>query len=200
MIHIKDYNNYNTNESKREKIILNGYENWLDIDKQMIFDKEDSKNGIHFDISGEGRNISIRSTDLSSEEKKELLNHIKNKNINENQDLRNTQLNHIKRTWQNVAHQLNSYEYIAITDDQYTEDVFLKTTRNLEKLMLSIKDSKELFEIYLELNNNGIKNLVTRFSSVFDRLEKIAKDDVELNVWDVRKLKQMILDKYEKIK
>jgi hypothetical protein len=65
------------NEGKREKIFLNGYEMWLDRDKMMIFDKEDTKNGIHFDIAGEGDGISIFSQHLTKDEKRQLLDYIK---------------------------------------------------------------------------------------------------------------------------
>jgi hypothetical protein len=65
------------NEGKREKIFLNGYEMWLDRDKMMIFDKEDTKNGIHFDITGEGDGISIFSQHLTKDEKRQLLDYIK---------------------------------------------------------------------------------------------------------------------------
>jgi hypothetical protein len=65
------------NEGNREKIFLNGYEMWLDRDKMMIFDKEDTKNGIHFDIAGEGDGISIFSQHLTKDEKRQLLDYIK---------------------------------------------------------------------------------------------------------------------------
>jgi len=65
------------NEGKREKIFLNGYEMWLDRDKMMIFDKEDTKNGIHFDIAGEGDGISIFSQHFTKDEKRQLLDYIK---------------------------------------------------------------------------------------------------------------------------
>ena len=45
--------NERLNESKREKIFLNGYEFWLDREKQVLYDKEESKNGIHYDSDNE---------------------------------------------------------------------------------------------------------------------------------------------------
>jgi len=73
---IKKFNQF-LNEGKREKIFLNGYEMWLDRDKLMLYDKEESNNGIHFDMSGEGDGISIFSQHLTKDEKRQLLDYIK---------------------------------------------------------------------------------------------------------------------------
>lgn len=67
----------NESNSKREKIFLNGFETWLDREKLMIYDKEQSKNGIHFDIAGEGDGISIFSQHLTKDEKRQLSDIIK---------------------------------------------------------------------------------------------------------------------------
>jgi hypothetical protein len=61
------------NEGNREKIFLNGYEMWLDRDKMMIFDKEDTKNGIHYDTDG----ISVWSSHLTKDERKQLMDYLK---------------------------------------------------------------------------------------------------------------------------
>ena len=76
MSKINNFNNF-LNESKREKIFLNGYEMWLDRDKLMLYDKEQSQNGIPFDIAGEGDGIYIFSNHLTSDEKRQLVNYIK---------------------------------------------------------------------------------------------------------------------------
>jgi hypothetical protein len=60
------------NESMREEIILNGYEQWLDRDKQVIYDSETARHGLTFDVAGEGENIYILSSRLSKTEKDEL--------------------------------------------------------------------------------------------------------------------------------
>jgi hypothetical protein len=75
---IKSFGEFlNESITKREQVFLNGYEYWLDRDKMMIFDKEDTKNGIHFDIAGEGEGISIFSQHLTKDEKRQLLDYIK---------------------------------------------------------------------------------------------------------------------------
>lgn len=66
-----------TNESKREKIFLNGYEMWLDRDKLMIYDSEVSKNGIHFDVAGKGDGIYIHSQHLTKDEKRQISDYLK---------------------------------------------------------------------------------------------------------------------------
>lgn len=61
------------NESKREKIFLNGYECWLDRENLVLYDKEYSKNGLVFDTDG----ISIWSSHLTKDEKRQLLDYLK---------------------------------------------------------------------------------------------------------------------------
>jgi len=53
------------NESKREKLSINGFEWWLDRDVLMIFDKEDSVNG-----------VSIHSKHITPNEKKQIMDFI----------------------------------------------------------------------------------------------------------------------------
>ena len=65
------------NESKREKIFLNGYEMWLDRDKLMLYDKESSEKGIPFDVAGEGDGIYIFSNHLTADEKRQLTDYLK---------------------------------------------------------------------------------------------------------------------------
>lgn len=67
----------NESNSKREKIFLNGFETWLDRDKLMIYDKEESKNGMPFDVAGTGDGISIYSQFLTKDEKRQLADIIK---------------------------------------------------------------------------------------------------------------------------
>lgn len=63
------------NESKKEKITLNGYVHYLDREKQIIYDNEDAKNGIHYDIVYDNL---VRSSSLSKEEAKELQKYLFN--------------------------------------------------------------------------------------------------------------------------
>ena len=65
------------NEGKREKIFLNGYEMWLDREKLMLYDKEDSQHGIGFDVAGEGDGIYIFSQHLTKDEKRQLTDYMK---------------------------------------------------------------------------------------------------------------------------
>jgi hypothetical protein len=74
---VKKFNEF-LGESKRQKISLNGYDMWLDKEKSVIFDSENSKHGLHFDVLGEGDNVYIGSHILSDSEKEELLKYIKN--------------------------------------------------------------------------------------------------------------------------
>ena len=55
-------------EGKREKIFLNGYEMWLDRDKLMLYDKEDSQ---------ECDGIYIFSQHLTKDEKRQLTDYMK---------------------------------------------------------------------------------------------------------------------------
>ncbi len=76
--HIDSFKNFkDIKESKREKVLLNGFEMWLDRDKLMIYDKENSENGIGFDVAGEGDGIYILSQHLTKDEKRQLLDYIK---------------------------------------------------------------------------------------------------------------------------
>jgi hypothetical protein len=69
---------------KRKKIFLNGYEMWIDISKLvssrhiMLFDKEDSKNGIGFDVLGSGY---VNDNHLTKGEQKQLSDYIKSLNL-----------------------------------------------------------------------------------------------------------------------
>lgn len=62
-----------TQEIKREKIFLNGFEFWLDREKKVLYDKEESKNGIPYDDNG----TSLWSSHLTENERQQLLNYIK---------------------------------------------------------------------------------------------------------------------------
>jgi len=66
---------------KREKIILGGYELWVEAkDKYnrclVIYDTDKSKHGIIADVMGTGKNIYISALNLTDVEKKELSNHL----------------------------------------------------------------------------------------------------------------------------
>ena len=60
-------------EQKREKVFLNGYEYWLDREKQVLYDKEDAINGVYYSDDG----VSIWSSHLTKNERQQLLNHIR---------------------------------------------------------------------------------------------------------------------------
>lgn len=63
--------------SKREKVFLNGFEMWLDRERLMLYDKEESKHGTNFDVAGEGDGIYIFSSHLTKDEKKQLTEYLK---------------------------------------------------------------------------------------------------------------------------
>lgn len=50
----------------RKKVFLNGYEYWLDSEKQVFYDKEESTDG-----------ISIWSNHVTKDERRQLLDYIK---------------------------------------------------------------------------------------------------------------------------
>ncbi len=69
----------------REKIYINGYEMWIDrkdYPALIIYDSENSKHGLPVDILGTGNNIWVSSLDLTTVEKKQLIDYIKSNQIN----------------------------------------------------------------------------------------------------------------------
>lgn len=78
---MKKINNFkNFQESNREKIILNGYETWLDRSGYpaiWLYPSETAKNGIPVDVLLDGKRIG--SPDLNDIEKKELLDYLNKK-------------------------------------------------------------------------------------------------------------------------
>ena len=50
---------------------------WLDREKLMLYDKEDSQHGIGFDVAGEGDGIYIFSQHLTKDEKRQLTDYMK---------------------------------------------------------------------------------------------------------------------------
>lgn len=78
---MKKINNFkNFQESNREKIILNGYETWLDRSGYpaiWLYPSETAKNGIPVDVLLDGKKIG--SSDLNDIEKKELLDYLNKK-------------------------------------------------------------------------------------------------------------------------
>ena len=52
---------------------------WLDRDKQVIYDKEYSQHGVHYDVAGDGDGISIFSNHLTKDEKRQLMDYLKNR-------------------------------------------------------------------------------------------------------------------------
>lgn len=69
----------------KEKIILGGYELWVEIDLESrcakIFSVETSKHPIYIDIMGDSKRFWVNSHELNNEEKKELEQYIKSKNL-----------------------------------------------------------------------------------------------------------------------
>lgn len=66
-------------KTKKEKVFINGYEYWIDIEKMVLYDKEESKNGIHYENDG----ISIRSSHLTKDERRQLMDYLKYRLNNE---------------------------------------------------------------------------------------------------------------------
>lgn len=65
-------------EIKRKKIVLGGYEMWVDVERSILFEKETSMYGVVFDVMGTGDGRWINSyNNLTKEESAELLNYIK---------------------------------------------------------------------------------------------------------------------------
>ena len=70
---------------KREKILLNGYEMWLDTSRLessralIICDSETSKHGLIVDVMGTSPYIWLSSQHLTDVEKKQLINHLNGK-------------------------------------------------------------------------------------------------------------------------
>jgi len=63
---IDNFKKFILNESKKEKIFINGFEYYLDRDNLLIYNKEDSNDG-----------ISIYSNRLTKNEKDQIWNYIK---------------------------------------------------------------------------------------------------------------------------
>jgi hypothetical protein len=63
---IDNFKKFILKESKKEKIFINGFEYYLDRDNLLIYDKEDSSDG-----------ISIYSNRLTKNEKDQILDYIK---------------------------------------------------------------------------------------------------------------------------
>lgn len=64
-------------KAMREKIMLGGYEMWLDRTKYpalMLYDSQTAKNGLPVDVLYDGK--AIGSADLNEGEKKELLTYL----------------------------------------------------------------------------------------------------------------------------
>lgn len=61
---IREY--LNESKSNREKVLINGYEYWVDREKMVLYDKEESNNG-----------ISVWSSHLTKDESKQLMDYLK---------------------------------------------------------------------------------------------------------------------------
>lgn len=74
----------------RKKIILNGFEQWVEFDRQLclvtIYGSETAKHGIFYDVFGSGTNLHVGKSgwggnelvNLTEQERTELNNHINN--------------------------------------------------------------------------------------------------------------------------
>ena len=100
--------------------------------------------------------------------------------------------NILPREWQIkiLAGSLNSYQHIRMTDDSRTFDFHMRQQDNIEEKLVGIT-TKELFDLYFMLDENGINNLTRLFSSVFNILEKEHNRNPELNIWDFREMKKL---------
>jgi len=100
--------------------------------------------------------------------------------------------NTLPREWQikSLAGMLNSYHHIRMTDDSMTFDFHMREQDKIKKMLVGIT-TKELFDLYFMLDENGINNLTRLFSSVFNELEKEHNNNPELNIWDFRQMKKL---------
>lgn len=73
MKHIKSFNQIN---ESRIKVNIGGYEQWVDVEKQVIYDSETAKHGQHYTSDN---STYVHCSKLSKEEKIQLLNAIKSK-------------------------------------------------------------------------------------------------------------------------
>ena len=63
---VNDFGQFsNESKIKREKVFLNGFEFWLDREKKVLYDKEESTDG-----------ISILSSHMTKNERQQLLDYI----------------------------------------------------------------------------------------------------------------------------
>ena len=71
---VKNFGQFlNENKSNREKVLINGYEYWVDREKMVLYDKEETTNGIHYDTDG----TSVWSSHLTKDERKQLMDYLK---------------------------------------------------------------------------------------------------------------------------
>jgi hypothetical protein len=66
------------NKAKRERFFINGYEWWIDVKNQNIYDTDTSKNDIPYDSDNE---TFVRSTHLTKNEAQQLLDYLKYKRL-----------------------------------------------------------------------------------------------------------------------
>lgn len=66
--------NKEQHKTKREKVFINGWECWIDRERQILYEKEGSKNGILYDTDN---NYYLRGIHLTKNESKQLLEYLK---------------------------------------------------------------------------------------------------------------------------
>jgi hypothetical protein len=93
-----------------------------------------------------------------------------------------------------LAGDLNSYKHISMTDDSFTFDYHIRQQDSIKSKLEGIT-TKELFDLYFMLDDNGIYNLTRLFRFVFNDLEKEHNSKPDLNIWDFRKVKDLYFKK-----
>lgn len=89
------------------------------------------------------------------------------------------------------AGKLNSFEQLRMTDCSFTFDHHIRQEQIVENSLNCIENSKDLFELYFLLNQNGMHNITRYFSKVFTKIETIHNQTPSLSIWDFRNTKKL---------
>ena len=84
-----------------------------------------------------------------------------------------------------VSGSLNSYEHLSITDCSFTFDHAIKTQNTIESnLKTHIINSKDLYNLYFLLTENGLKNIKRYYSFIFKIVKTNHINTFELSIND----------------
>ena len=87
---------------------------------------------------------------------------------------------------------VNSYTAIRATDCWETFIAHERRTEAVKSLLNKyINNSHDLSELYDYLNDKGVNNIAQHFSFLFNKLERVPLERVELNIWDFRFIKKL---------